>query len=103
MKRYILSLIATILSLVMIAQDQKVKSEKTGFYIHETDTEYIVRASFPANRNAKLRTIILEALGEPKYPTDSSTHWLGSNYSLTITKVGMRMSLKREKLTRSNC
>lgn len=98
MKRYLFILMMTLGSWAAYGQTTTTtKSEKTGFYVHETDTEYLLKANFSSERSKRFLEVLKAHLGNPAQTNDKTTFWEGTNYSASFTKQSFKASFDKEK------
>ncbi len=98
MKRYLFILIMTLGSWAAYGQTTSTtKSEKTGFYVHETDTEYLLKANFSTERSKRFLEVLKAHLGNPAQVNEKTTFWEGANYSAMFTNQSFKASLDKEK------
>ena len=98
MKRYLFILMMTLGSWAAYGQTTSTtKSEKTGFYVHETDTEYLLKANFSTERSKHFLEVLKAHLGNPAQVNEKTTFWEGANYSAMFTKQSFKASLDKEK------
>lgn len=97
MKRYLFILMMTLGSWAAYGQTTSTtKSEKTGFYVHETDTEYLLNANFSTERSKRFLEVLKAHLGNPAQVNEKTTFWEGANYSAMLTRQSFKASLDKE-------
>ena len=97
MKKYLLTSLLAISSLITLAQNSKSKSEKISFSTHETNTAQSLNASFPIERAERVYAAFVGALGTAKQSSAKGSSWAADNYTASVTSTGFTANLDKEK------
>jgi hypothetical protein len=97
MKKYILVLAATLINLIAFGQNTYTKSEKTSFSVHDTDTEFAIKSSFPTNRSERFQKVLMNALGEETKSTGKESYWVEENFTASFSRNGFKAWLDKKK------
>ncbi|WP_343534951.1 hypothetical protein [Pedobacter sp.] len=95
MKRYILILFTIWYGSAAFAQT----TEKIKFSVRDSDTDYSVRSSFPAERVERLRSILEGMLGESSKSSASESEWNTTAYSSKLSSNRFEANLDKKKAT----
>jgi len=96
MKKYIFILFATWCHLNALAQNV---TEKIKFSVHENNTEYSIRSSFPIERAERLRAIVEDMLGEATKSSGGESQWNTSAYNSRFWGNRFEANLDKKKAT----
>jgi|GEM_PF-2899542 len=96
MKKYILILFTTWCYLNALAQTI---TEKIKFSVHENNTEYSIRSSFPIERAERLRAIVEDMLGEATKSSGDESQWNTSAYNSRFLGNRFEANLDKKKAT----
>ena len=97
MKKYILVLAASLVSLLAFGQNTYTKSEKTSFSVHDTDTEFAIKSSFPSNCAERFQKVLTNVLGTETKSVDKENYWLGENYTASFSGNRFKAWLDKKK------
>lgn len=96
MKKHLFTLLAVLLGIAAFGQTTH-RSEKTSFTVRESDAEYTVRSSFPADRAEKFRAAITHVLGK----TVDENRWSAPAYIAHLSADHFEASLDKGKASGS--
>ncbi|MEO3402893.1 hypothetical protein AAFN85_03260 [Mucilaginibacter sp. CAU 1740] len=96
MKKHIFTILAVIFGIAASGQTRH-RSQKTSFKVQESDTEYTIRSSFPAERAEKFRFELIALLGK----SDSENRWSVPAYTAVLSADHFEASLDKGKATGS--
>jgi hypothetical protein len=96
MKKYLLILMMTMSSWATFGQTTTTsKSEKSKFYVKETDETYELKANFSTERSKKFFDILKNYLGLPTDDDGKFKVWKATNYSAAFTQKSFNASLDK--------